>query len=547
MPGVPGSLRRLRGSPPVRWPAGSGGNGAVVEAPPPVAPAAPALRALDAAERREGRRAEKWFGIARSARTRILISYVVLLALSALISTFAIRQVLLIRLDDRVQDAGQQEVQELETLSAVGEDPGTNRPFESPRALFDAYLARNVPSSEEALLTFVNGSIHRRKMERFPLVELPTERLADFAALSNDLPGKGSRVTGSFETELGTAHYRVRRVELGEETGAFVVANLPAKEFEQIDELRTYGVAVTLGILLLASAVAYLIAGRALAPVRLLTETARSISQSDLTRRIRVYGAGDAAEMARSFNAMLDRLENVFRSQRQFTQDASHELRDPLTICRGHLELIGEDPEERRETIALVLDELDRMARIVDDLQLLAEAEQPDFLRSERVDLGLFAHELLTKASALAPRHWQLDATADEVSVALDRHRLTEAVMNLAHNAAKHTIAEDTIAIGTSAGDGEARLWVRDSGRGIAISDQARIFERFSRGRDAHRRYRGGGLGLAIVKAIAEAHEGRIELESRLGKGSTFTIVVPRYRSEGIEGGGVADGANPDR
>ena len=359
-------------------------------APPPVA-------LVPEAEEREPRRGEKWFGVARSARTRILVSYVVLLALSALISTFAIREILLIRLDDRIRDAGLQEVQELESLLTVGEDPETNLPFESPKALFNAYLARNVPSSEEALLTFVNGELHRQELQRFPLTQLPAETLADFAALSTDLPGKGVRVTGSFDTDLGTAHYRVRRVDLDTGTGAFVVANLPAKELEEIDELQTYGVAVTLGILLLASAVAYLIAGRALAPVRLLTETARSISQSDLTRRIRVYGAGDAAEMARSFNAMLDRLENVFRSQRQFTQDASHELRDPLTICRGHLELIGEDPEERRETIALVLDELDRMARIVDDLQLLAEAEQPDFLRSERVDLGLFAQELVTK------------------------------------------------------------------------------------------------------------------------------------------------------
>jgi signal transduction histidine kinase len=108
--------------------------------------------------------------------------------------------------------------------------------------------------------------------------------------------------------------------------------------------------------------------------------------------------------------------------------------------------------------------------------------------------------------------------------------------MNLAHNAAKHTVADDTVAIGSAASDGEARLWVRDTGRGIALSDQERIFDRFSRGRDAHRRYRGGGLGLAIVKAIAEAHGGRVELESRLGQGSTFTIVLPRPPREGANG-----------
>jgi two-component system OmpR family sensor kinase len=270
--------------------------------------------------------------------------------------------------------------------------------------------------------------------------------------------------------------------------------------------------------------------------VRLLTETARSISQSDLTRRIQVYGAGDAALMARSFNAMLDRLEAVFRSQRAFVQDASHELRDPLTICRGHLELIGNDPEEQRRTIALVLDELERMGRMVDDLQLLTEAEQPDFLRPEEIDLEHVSDELTSKASALAPRRWKLDHAADAIIVG-DRHRLTEAVMNLAHNAVQHTHEHEAIAIGTALNGDEVRLWVRDSGYGVSESDQARIFERFTRGRDAHRRYRGGGLGLSIVRAIAEAHGGRVELESRLGEGSTFTIVLPRYATDGATGG----------
>ncbi|HEV3478482.1 MAG TPA: HAMP domain-containing sensor histidine kinase [Gaiellaceae bacterium] len=482
------------------------------------------------------RRRPKWFGIAKSARTRILASYIVLLAASALLSTFAIRQILLIRLDDRIQDSGQQEVAELERLLAVGRDPETGRPFGHPRALFDTYLERNVPSSEEALFTYVNGTRHERVLVRFPLTGVPAEVEARWAALSSDLPGGGERVTGTFQTELGKAHYRVRRVLLGEDTGAFVVATLPAKELEEIRDLQTYGVGAILVVLLIASAFAYAIAGRALAPVRELTETARSISQSDLTRRINVYGAGDAAEMARSFNAMLDRLESLFQSQRAFVQDASHELRDPLTICRGHLELLGGDPEEQRKTIALVMDEIDRMGGLVDDLQLLSEAEQPDFLRVDWIDLAPFTHELRDKASALASRHWTVDHAADGEFLG-DRHRLTEAVMNLAHNAVQHTVEHDSISIGTSADDTSVRVWVRDTGQGIAVSDQSRIFERFTRGRDAHRRYRGGGLGLAIVQAIAEAHGGRVDLESRLGEGSTFTIVVPREPGDELASG----------
>jgi signal transduction histidine kinase len=229
------------------------------------------------------------------------------------------------------------------------------------------------------------------------------------------------------------------------------------------------------------------------------------------------------------------------RSQQDFVQDASHELRDPLTICRGHLEVLGNDPEEQRRTIALVMDELDRMGKIVDDLQLLAEAEQPNFLRADRIDLGLFAHELMAKASALAPRLWSLDLAADGLFLA-DRDRLSEAMMHLAHNAVQHTAAEGSVAIGTSLTEEHVRLWVRDTGPGISPRDQAPIFERFVRGRGAHRRYRGSGLGLAIVRVIAEAHGGRVELESQPGVGSTFTIVVPRHR-----GDAQSNGQGPDR
>jgi two-component system, OmpR family, sensor kinase len=221
-------------------------------------------------------------------------------------------------------------------------------------------------------------------------------------------------------------------------------------------------------------------------------------------------------------------------AQREFIKDASHELRGPIMVCRGHLELLGDDPEERRETLTLVMDELERMGRIVKGLELLAEAEQPDFLRSERIDLELFTHDLTAKASAVASRRWVLDDTPEGNLVA-DRQRLTEAVMNLALNAVQHTRADDTIASGASVTEDEARLWVRDTGSGISVADQAHIFDPFTRGTDAQQRYRGGGLGLAIVKAIADAHGGQVELESRVGEGSTFTIVLPRHPSEGSD------------
>lgn len=475
------------------------------------------------------------FAVLRSTRLRILTSYVVLLAFSVVLSSYATREVLIIRLNDDVNLELDQEISELDQLLGDGVDPRTGEPFTSVRALFDVYLARNVPSTEEAMLALVDGRTYAAEMARFPLRRLPTDVLEDWEALSTGT-GEDRRTRGRFATTLGEGRFEAARIHIGDSVGAFVVTILPAAELAAIGDLQTYSLVVAFGVLVLATALAWIIAGRVLAPVRLLTATAQSISQSDLTQRIDVHGTGEAAEMARSFNVMLDRLEALFRDQREFVQDAGHELRDPLTICRGHLELLSDEPEERQATIALVMDELDRMARIVDDLQLLADAQQPDFLRPEPIDLRTFVRELAAKASALESRRWQVDHAADGEIVA-DRYRLTEAVMNLAHNAVQHTQADDTVAIGTSLTDDEVRLWVRDAGVGIPTSEQMRVFDRFTRGADAHRRYRGAGLGLAIVAVIAKAHGGRVDVESRPGQGSTFTIAIPTGPGEGVPSG----------
>jgi signal transduction histidine kinase len=467
----------------------------------------------------------KWRVLGRGTRTRLGAAYVLLLVLSATVSTLAIRQILVVRLEERMDDALAKEYAEIDRHVAAGRNPVTGRAFSNLRALFDSYFAQHVLDNEEAVLTFVEGRPYRSNLEQFPLDRLPADVVSRWAAFSA-VPPPAEDFSGEFSTRLGEGRFRTAHVTLDDRTGAFVVAMLPAGELQEIGELQRFGIAATLGVLLLASVAAWFIIGRTLRPVRELTETARSISESDLASRVEVQGSDEAAVMAQSFNRMLDRIEAVFRIQREFVQDASHELRDPLTICRGHLELLGDDPDERHATVALVLDELDRMGRVVDDLQLLADVAQPDFIRPEEIDLEPFTKELVTKASALASRDWMLAQAASGTLVA-DRHRLTEAVMNLAHNAAQHTFPDESVAIGTEVHDGEARIWVADAGRGILLSDQKRIFDRFTRGRGSNRRYSGSGLGLAIVKAVAEAHGGRVEVESEFGAGSTFTIVLP--------------------
>jgi len=219
-------------------------------------------------------------------------------------------------------------------------------------------------------------------------------------------------------------------------------------------------------------------------------------------------------------------LDLAFGMQRRFIDDAGHELRTPITIIRGHLDVMGDDPEDRRRTLEVVSEELERMSRMVDDLLTLARAEQPDFLRPRTVDLDELTVRVLDTARGLAPRDWRLDAvTVGRAD--LDEQRIMQAVLQLAANAVRHTEASDVVSLGSASGNGEVRFWVHDSGSGVLPEERDRIFERFYRGRSARPRFEGAGLGLSIVSAIAEAHGGRVELESQPDRGSTFTIVVP--------------------
>jgi signal transduction histidine kinase len=254
-----------------------------------------------------------------------------------------------------------------------------------------------------------------------------------------------------------------------------------------------------------------------------------------MTRRIPVEGDDEVAELGEAFNRMLDRLTVAFASQREFIRDVSHELRTPIAVSRGHLELIAQghinEESDRRETIALVTGELDRMSRFVDDLLLLAKAESPDFLQFETIPLESLATELEAKARALGDRRWVIDAASPR-SIVADRQRINQAVANLAQNAVAHTETGDEIGIGADIVDGEAAVWVRDTGTGIPLSEQRRIFSRFSRGVHSRGRYEGTGIGLAIVRAIAEAHGGRVRVVSRPGEGARFELRLPIDQDE---------------
>ncbi|MFH5822046.1 sensor histidine kinase [Georgenia sp. AZ-5] len=312
--------------------------------------------------------------------------------------------------------------------------------------------------------------------------------------------------------------------------GALVVAFDRTAELAAVDEtFRSYA-PLCVGALVVLTLLAWALAGRLLAPVRQLRETAEAITDTDLSRRIEVRGDDDLSDLTRTVNAMLSRLEDAFTSQRRLLDDAGHELRTPITIVRGHLELMDPtDPDDAAATRELALSELDRMHRLADDLVLLAKAEQPDFVRRSPTSVGELTDNVLDQARTLGDRRWLVDARL-EAHVDVDAQRLTQALLRLAANAVKFSAPGSTIALGSALRGGRLLLWVRDEGVGVAPEDQERIFERFARGGGSE----GAGLGLAIVAAIAGAHGGEVRLDSRPGAGSTFTLDLPA-------GGAVAE------
>lgn len=394
------------------------------------------------------------------------------------------------------------------------------------KTLADVFLRSHIPEDDTFLVAIVERGFYKSSPRALPDSLRPGHPWLDYLKRLEQVQ-TGELVTQ--DPRVGKILYQVEPVIAGDRTlGTLLLIHTTAGERQEVlSTLHEVG-RVLLLVVSLALVLGWWLSGRVLAPLRTLAVTAQRVSETDLSHRIPIYGRGDLSNLAHTFNEMMERLEAAFQTQRHLLNDVGHELRTPLTIIRGHLELMGEEPEEVHETRDLVIDELDRMSRLVDELILLARSERPDFLRYETLLLPRFMEELLAKVQGLGERVWQLDTVATG-ELNGDRQRLTEAMLNLAENAFHHTTSVDTIALGCRYAGEHLHLWVRDTGEGISPTDQTRIFERFARA--AHRgRSDGSGLGLSIVRAIAEAHGGQVTLRSQLGQGSTFTLVLPLKR-----------------
>jgi two-component system, OmpR family, sensor kinase len=291
--------------------------------------------------------------------------------------------------------------------------------------------------------------------------------------------------------------------------------------------------ALTLVIALLAS---YLAGARVSSPLRRMAAVATRVDAGDLEPRMTSpEGSGDEVRvLAESFNRMLDRLAEAFASQREFIADASHELRTPITVIRGQLEVLAANAnpsaQDVRRAERLVQGEITRISRLVDDLLLLAQAERADFLRIAPIDLRPFVNELWDGVSLTADRRFEL-SDVPPATLRADPDRLAQALRNLAGNAVAHTSDHAGLVRleVTSVDSDQIRFSVLDDGPGIPDSERERVFHRFHRVDAARARRDGGaGLGLAIVRAIAEAHGGSVVAAAwRNGRGARIDLELP--------------------
>jgi signal transduction histidine kinase len=294
--------------------------------------------------------------------------------------------------------------------------------------------------------------------------------------------------------------------------------------------------AIALALALIAS---YFAGARVSAPLRRLAAIATRVDAGDLAPRMKTSErtGSEVQVLAHAFNHMLDRLSEAFASQRDFIADASHELRTPLTVIRGQLDVLAAQPDppadEVRRVERLVQAEITRISRLVNDLLLLARAEENDFLHLEDIDVRSFVDDLWDGVSLTAERRYELGPVPDGTLFA-DPDRVAQALRNLARNAIEHT-APDTglvrLDVQRQGADG-LRFTVIDDGPGIPAGERERVFERFHRTDPSRTRAAGGaGLGLAIVRAIAEAHQGEVRArDPASGHGAQIELILPGFQ-----------------
>lgn len=412
------------------------------------------------------------------------------------------------------------EARELSLLAERAIDPRSGDSITDPKALLELYITRTIPDPNETMFVVADGLAFART------TDTPPVRLDLDAAFMALVTQASEVVLGDWETSVGNARYLVVPVTANNSSGALVAIIFSDADSAPIQELLIRFALISMFALLGLLAIGYLVAGRIFAPIKSLTEFARGLGEDRLGDRIPVGDKRDELDsLALEFNRMLDRLEDAFQSQRQFVDIAGHELRTPLTIIRGHFDLMRANPVEANSAIPIIQDELQRMSRLVGDLQALTKSGSPDFVHVDEVDLKGFTDELRAKVAAMTKR--KVGFESSEGQWRLDAQRISQATLQLVENALRHTPKSAKINVAFESLDDFLLIVVEDSGKGVQAELRESIFEPFIRG-PGKQNIDGSGIGLSLVRAIAQAHGGSAAVdESPLG-GARFVVKIPR-------------------
>ena len=360
---------------------------------------------------------------------------------------------------------------------------------------------------------------------------------ADLTALQN-----GAKIENFAATEAGPLFiYTQRVVDDNDQPLLLQVAHSLEDRGRFLRTMRNIlliGSGVAVGA---AFGIGWLLAGWTLRPINRITRTAQAIgTERDFGRRVDHPGLNDEiGQLATTFNDMLSelqaaylQLEQALHTQRRFVADASHELRTPLTTIRGNLGLLQREPPieeaDRLEILADMVDETERLMRLVNDMLVLARADTKRKLHREPVAIRPLLQDLYHQYRLLTPTRNIYCADLPEVTALADPDALKQVLLILLDNAIKHTSSDATVTLSTTIEDAQLVIQVSDTGPGIEPAHLPHLFDRFYRG-DAARTGNGTGLGLAIAKELIEAQHGTLSVTSRPGEGTQFAAHLPLY------------------
>ena len=413
-------------------------------------------------------------------------------------------------------------------LAADRQDPSSGQPLEDVSAVLRTHIQRTAEGRGEAELGFVGTDASTK------LTWVSADNVSFRPEQDKELLTRVSSQAAASESVIETVRtptssYRVLVVPLqgGAQRGALVhVIDLKVAE-SQLRRTMAFYAAAAVFTVALVTGLAWFAVERLLRPIEQLRRATESIGEEDLTTRVPVKGRDDLTALAAAVNRMLDRVQTSVEAQRNLLDDVGHELRTPIAVVRGHLELTDPaDPEDVRQTQLLALDELDRMGMLVGDLILLAKSVQSDFVTPVDTDVAELTELVFDKSLALGERRWKMESAAFTRAM-VDPTRITQAWLQLVANAVRYSEHCSTVSLGSAVRDGHLQMWVRDEGIGIAPEDIDLVRQRFKRTAGAQKLASGTGLGLSIVETIVAAHGGRLDILSEVGRGSVFTMVVP--------------------